>query len=372
MIPEAKPSVKDENVIMSCDFIDRLLSRIFEEMGRSIGHRPGYFIIIPILLAIVCSTGFQQIKYQDEPEYLFAPTDGRSKHDKRFFDAIFPMNYSENFNAGRITSKGRFGRVIIVANDGGTVLRPSIFSEIIQLDFAIRNMSIMYDDETYRYENLCAKSSGKCFTNDILDFGSKMKEIEDRNFFLKYPLWINREELKAYFFPTNLGGVKHDENGLIESAEAASLLYFLDITVKRGEIRAAIWEETFLKYIDTLKFENITVAKFVSTTLKDELESNTQTLFPFFSITVVVMVVFSIGTCITTDWVTSKPWLGLMGCISAGLAVVAAFGLCIYAGIEMISINLAAPFLMLGQSMNNTFSRSANVIISLLTRSWNG
>jgi predicted RND superfamily exporter protein len=49
------------------------------------------------------------------------------------------------------------------------------------------------------------------------------------------------------------------------------------------------------------------------------------------------------------DWVLSKPWLGLLGCVSAGLAVAAAFGLAVYCGVEMIGINLAAPFLMLGK-----------------------
>jgi len=49
------------------------------------------------------------------------------------------------------------------------------------------------------------------------------------------------------------------------------------------------------------------------------------------------------------DWVQSKPWLGLLGCVSAGLGVAASFGLCVYCGVDMIGINLAAPFLMLGK-----------------------
>lgn len=50
------------------------------------------------------------------------------------------------------------------------------------------------------------------------------------------------------------------------------------------------------------------------------------------------------------DGVRSKPWLGLMGNISAAMATLAAFGLAIYLGIEFIGINLAAPFLMIGKS----------------------
>jgi len=48
------------------------------------------------------------------------------------------------------------------------------------------------------------------------------------------------------------------------------------------------------------------------------------------------------------DAVRSKPFLGLMGNISAIMATLAAFGLAMYCGIEFIGINLAAPFLMIG------------------------
>lgn len=50
------------------------------------------------------------------------------------------------------------------------------------------------------------------------------------------------------------------------------------------------------------------------------------------------------------DVVRSKPWLGLMGNVSAVMATAAGFGLAMYLGIEFIGINLAAPFLMIGKS----------------------
>lgn len=58
---------------------------------------------------------------------------------------------------------------------------------------------------------------------------------------------------------------------------------------------------------------------------------------------------FSVITCMMFDWVRSKPFLGLMGTVSAAMACVAAFGLAIYLGFEFIGINLAAPFLMIGK-----------------------
>lgn len=51
------------------------------------------------------------------------------------------------------------------------------------------------------------------------------------------------------------------------------------------------------------------------------------------------------------DTVRSKPWLGLLGNISACMSTAAAFGLAMYLGVEFIGINLAAPFLMIGKCL---------------------
>lgn len=60
-------------------------------------------------------------------------------------------------------------------------------------------------------------------------------------------------------------------------------------------------------------------------------------------------------TCMMTDWVRSKPWLGLLGNLSAAMATLCAFGVCMYIGIDFIGINLAAPFLMIGIGIDDTF-----------------
>lgn len=55
----------------------------------------------------------------------------------------------------------------------------------------------------------------------------------------------------------------------------------------------------------------------------------------------------SIITCMMKDAVRSKPWLGLLGNLSATMATLAAFGCAMYAGVYFIGLNLAAPFLMI-------------------------
>lgn len=329
--------------------IDTALSVAFQKLGYVVGKYPGYFILVPFFIACILATGLQRLRYEDDPEYLFSPTDGRSKLERSIVDDYFPINYTSNFNAGRITHKGRFGRLIITARDGGSILRRSVWDDITALDSAIKNLTISWDDNVYKYEDICARQEFKCWNNDILDFNSKISEIAEKKYFLKYPIWINTETYKAYFFPAYLGGVQVDDNGLIEEARGINLMYFMDTTIKNGDVRGQLWEQKFLNFAAAANYENIIVSRFISTTLQKELDSNTHSLVPFFSVTIIIMILFSVGTCMMADWVCSKPWLGLLGCVSAGVAVVAAFGLCVYCGIEMIGINLAAPFLMLGK-----------------------
>lgn len=115
--------------------------------------------------------------------------------------------------------------------------------------------------------------------------------------------------------------------------------------------RGAAWEDAFLDAVGRADeegvFSHISVSRFSSRTLDHELEKNTRTVVPYFSSTFIIMGFFSIVTCMMADWVRSKPWLGLLGNLSAAMATVAAFGACIYVGVEFIGINLAAPFLMI-------------------------
>jgi hypothetical protein len=126
--------------------------------------------------------------------------------------------------------------------------------------------------------------------------------------------------------------------------------------------RGAAWEEAFLNAVgraeDSHMFRHISTARFASRTLDIELERNTRTVVPYFSTTFFIMAVFSVTSCWMADWVRAKPWLGLLGNISACMGTAAAFGVTMYLGVEFIGINLAAPFLMLGKWSNFTANDS--------------
>lgn len=66
--------------------VDTMLNKSFYILGKFIGRNPGYFIIIPVLLTIICITGwvFWQFSFFNFENIflLFA----QSKWDKKVFD----------------------------------------------------------------------------------------------------------------------------------------------------------------------------------------------------------------------------------------------------------------------------------------------
>ncbi|XP_026685942.1 patched domain-containing protein 1-like [Diaphorina citri] len=88
--------------------VDNTLKRLFFKLGVFIARHPGYFIIVPILLTIICITGFQRIFFEMDPEYLFSPQHGPGKTERAIVEQYFKMNYSARFNPTRITRPGRY------------------------------------------------------------------------------------------------------------------------------------------------------------------------------------------------------------------------------------------------------------------------
>jgi hypothetical protein len=338
--------------------VDDFLRKIFGWLGYQVGKRPCYFIIVIILLTALCATGFQRIYYEADPEYLFSPIDGEAKFERKVLEAHFPMNYSA-YDPGRVSRAGRFGRLLIQARDNGSLLREETFNQILLIDQLVYNLTIVDDDGygyLYGYPELCATViSGGCWDNEILGLGKYVRQIQTGEMVVTYPIWFDPETFQRYTFPFFTGGVSLSEDSTIVDMKVLALNYFLDSTTEANIMIGSKWEDAFLELIARQNMPDIEIVRFSSLSMERELEDNTNSVIPFFSLNLGVMIAFCIVTCMMTDWVKSKPLLGLCGVVSSVLATVAALGTVMYIGIPFIGINLAAPFLMLGIGIDDTF-----------------
>ena len=335
--------------------VDEFLKRLFYRFGKFIGDHPGYFLIVPLLVTALCASGFQRIKHVADPEFLFSPVTGEAKSERDILEHHFPTNFSQ-FDPSRSSRPGRFARLLITAADGESLLRSEVWREIVFLDKLVREMTIEWEDGTYDYEKLCARNlQGQCWINEILELGAFMEMIETRNVSLTYPFWINPDTFEPFKFPMFFGGIELSEINTIDNVAAVSLAYFLDSQEEWMKDRGLLWEDAFLETVKVQNLPHLNVTRFSSITLEQELEENTNSVIPYFSLNIGIMVIFCIFTCMMTDWVKSKPFIGLFGVLSAILGSISAFGLVMYLGMDFIGINLAAPFLMLGIGIDDTF-----------------
>lgn len=337
--------------------IDEGLRSFFAWLGYNVGKRPGYFIIVPIPLTALCASGFQRISYEADPEYLFSPVDGEGKFERAQLEKHFPTNFSA-FDPARISRYGRFGRLLIKARDNGTLLRTEVFQQILYLDYLVQNLTIVGDNGYgYNFVDLCALViTGGCWQNDILNIGKFMPEIETGEMVLTYPIWFDPDTFQRVTFPSFTGDLTlNPEDSTVAEIKYIALNYFLnsatDFDVKMG----TKWEDAFLKLVQSQDLPAIDIIRFASLSMERELENNTNSVVPFFALNLGVMITFCIVTCMMTDWVKSKPVLGFLGVFSAVLATIAALGLVMYCGVPFIGINMAAPFLMLGIGLDDTF-----------------
>ena len=94
------------------------------------------------------------------------------------------------------------------------------------------------------------------------------------------------------------------------------------------------------------------------------MENSKNSITARLCINVGAMVLFCLFAASMVDAAKSKSLLGFAGLFSSTLATLAGFGFACYLGIKFIALNMAAPFLLLGIGIDDTF-----VMISAWRRS---
>ncbi|XP_070560774.1 patched domain-containing protein 3-like [Ptychodera flava] len=343
---------------MACRFefncVEQRLARLYQRYGRFIGHHPLPFLLVPIFVAMGLAAGMVFFKENTDVEYLFTPDDSQAMKDRTRSEELFPLNDDDEFQSLRQHRLGRYGRLILTSRDGGNVLRESVLREILEINSYVLKLNTTDDGERYQFEELCGKWDGTCNQNIILSLYGNDAAMEG-SINITYPVhdWTPFVQV---FIGTALGGVDfYDDGETVKSAKAMQLSYLLKYDSDDDERRSKAWELEFLDRIAEYESENVNIAYFTSQTQEIELADSSLGVIPLFSITFTVLITFSILCCVMADWVRSKPLLGQLGVLSAGLAVISALGVGSYIGLPFINVVASMPFLVLGIGVDDMF-----------------
>ena len=342
------------------DCIEKPLSRLFNVYGRFIARHPVWFLICPLVLTAALGSGVYNFHAEYDVEKLFSPEGARSKDERSKMQRMFPeLEKSDNFSAIGILTLGQYGRVIVTSKErDGNVLKDDVFKEVAQLDKDIRNITIDVAGTRYTYTDLCA---GRCEaeTDALIILHGVMKVNLN---VLSYPVHrvAQGPSNVRFFLGSTIGGVSTTADGDTE-AKAWSLYYHL-LSYENGEA-VTKWQEKFLLITGKKHYKHITVTRFTGHSLEDELKRNANAVFTLLPILLIVLIAFTVVSCMSADWVRSKPWLGPMGLLSAGLAIVSGFGLVLHTGVPFIDIVATSPFLVLGKSLTLFISAVLDIFI---------
>ncbi|XP_056315234.1 patched domain-containing protein 3 [Danio aesculapii] len=329
---------------MKCktDCIERPLSLVFEKLGRLIGRHPGVFVLLSLYVAAALGAGFIFLKEMEENdiEDQFTPVNGPAKRDREIVAEHFPQ--SDEFSQLRLISEGTYASLIITGLQGENILTKEAFKEIIELDRQVKTLPI-----GNTFEKLCAKIEGNCVSNAVLDI-IRYNAADIDTLAITYP--INA----GTFLGTTIGGVELDPNSsVLNSAKAIRLFYFLDEEKTKENTD---WLDGFIQFFSNGTDQGtVSVSYFTSVSRQNEFEANSDSVISLFSITYALAINIAVFSCLRLDCVRTKVWVALFGVVSAGMAVLASFGLLLFCGMPFAMTVGSAPFLILGVGVDDMF-----------------
>ncbi|XP_022093208.1 patched domain-containing protein 3-like [Acanthaster planci] len=340
---------------MAFDCIEKVVKLFFFNYGGFIARHPYPFLLLP-LLAGALGAGMVFLTEENSIENLYTPENGQAKTDRNTVETLFSEHGDNDTLVSHLSRLPRSGSVIIRQKDGQNILTQAAMEAILNLHEQITNITIQYNNQEYKFTDLCVKCDGVCNENPILAvyyYNASNVPLTS----LTFPLYTPAGTIVPYFLGGGLGEVTFKSNSQDEvvSANAVRLSYFLRYQDDVEDQRSALWEEKFLEVVEAFTSSVVSVTREVSSTLETELDRASSNVVKDFAITFTIVITFSICSCVMLDWVRSKPWLAGCGVISAGLAVLSSFGLMSYIGVPYINVVGSAPFLILGIGVDDMF-----------------
>ncbi|KAA0711772.1 Patched domain-containing protein 3 RND-type protein RNDEu-3 [Triplophysa tibetana] len=322
--------------------IEKPISAAFGNFGRVVARYPSVFLILPLLVAAALGSGFMYLdeRKANDIEDQFTPVNGPAKQERKTVEEYFSP--SEEFSHLRLSTEGTYASLIITVLEGANILTEAALTDIIEIDRQVKNIST-----GNTYENLCAKTKGKCMSNLVLDIlDDDLNKITSTA--IRYPVY------NGTFLGTSVGGVELETEGSeIRSAKAVRLFYFLN---EENTTLNTRWLTGFLEFFSNYpELKTVRVSYFTSLSRQKEIEASSDSIIPFFSITYALAINVSIFSCLRLDCVRNKVWVAVAGVLSTGLAVLASFGLLLFCGMPFAMTVASSPFLILGIGVDDMF-----------------
>uniref|UniRef100_A0A0K0EUB0 SSD domain-containing protein n=1 Tax=Strongyloides venezuelensis TaxID=75913 RepID=A0A0K0EUB0_STRVS len=272
----------------------------------------------------------------------------------------------------------------------------------LSYDSNFKNTSIEKDDKKnplklpYTYSSVCLHYQNKCFTNSharlLADIYSKSHQ-QIMN--VSYPVFQTKFSTESIDVSKTLGGIELEDSNdktsgtgikIVKSAKAFLIIYQLRndpteyITIDGVSVNVNALSTHFSNEIvrqihdDNFFIKNLKIHHFHSNSIDEELDEANKRIAPKFSITITILIIFSIICAFTLtkqsisktgkglmsyffviDYRASKPYLSLIAVLYTLMAIITAIGILLFFNVPFSDICVVMPFLSLTIGIDDSF-----------------
>ncbi|PIO71861.1 patched family protein [Teladorsagia circumcincta] len=313
----SSPSARMLACVNPFGVLQDFLANCFYNYGLFISRYPRAFALGPLILTCILAFGAFNVRMEDDLRFLYSPEHSRSRLEYQIH---------KNFTGAKMNSS--FVSVTLESMDQDkNLLTPEKCLSIRKL-----NKFIM--------ENLTLNIAGEQLRDN-----PRIK--------IEYPTMTFFEN--KLFLPTHLYGVRTDGENNIKSLDMVHLIYDVPSyqNTSSEDVSAAFTES--LRSLFETEIAPFKCSIFSLSILKEEMQKNATYTIPFISLTILLLVSFTVGSCMTGDWITSKPIEAMIGVLTSSMAIVSAGGLLFALGEPFIYQVTVMPFIALAIGVDDVY-----------------
>ncbi|VDO37292.1 unnamed protein product [Haemonchus placei] len=328
------------------------LASCFYDYGLFISRHPKAFALGPLILTSILAFGALNVRMEDDLRFLYSPEHSRSRLEYQIHKNFSGATSNRNFSS--------FVSVTLESLDGDKNLLTKEKCALIRRlnKYIMENLTLTLDGNEVNFgKDICPLLKQCTFSNLIADifFDSVFSKQTRENPRIKveYPTMTFFEN--KLFLPTHLYGVRTDDKNSIKYMDMVHLIYNVPSyrSYSSEEVSTAFTES--LKELFGTELAPFKSSLFSLPILKEEMQKNATYTIPFISLTILLLVSFTVGSCMTGDWITSKPIEAMIGVLTSSMAIVSAGGILFALGEPFIYQVTVMPFIALAIGVDDVY-----------------